>query len=110
MLIQRSARCKGVVHAIANRVTKFGFGHTSVEGECRDDVDIVNASIGGHIKNCLDDALTNVGALHLGKGQAHVIKCDGELHAWEQLLGQRILLDGVEQCMTNSAINIFNCG
>ena len=91
-------------------MAQLGFGHAAVQCQRRNDVHIINASFGGHIKHCFNDPLTNVGALHLRKRQADVVKGDGELHTWEQLLGQRILLDGVQQCMTNRAIYIFDRG
>ena len=110
MLIQSAARCKGVVHAVANGMAQLGFGHAAVQCKRRNDVHIINTGFGSHIKHCFNDPLTNVGALHLRKRQTDIVKGDGELHAWEQLLGQRILLDGVQQCMTNGTINVFDRG
>jgi len=96
VLIEEPARGERVVHAVADRMAQFGIGHAAMKGESADDVHIVDAGLGSEIEYRLDDALADIGPLHLGQRQAHIVECDREPHSREQLRGERVLVDGVQ--------------
>jgi hypothetical protein len=106
VLVQQTARGECVVHAVADGVAQFGLGHPSVQGEGGDDVHVVDATLGGEVEHGLDDALADVGAAHLRQRQADVVERDRQLHAGEQQLRERVLVDRVQQRMTDRAVDV----
>ena len=50
-------------------VAQLGLGHAAMQGEGGDELHIVDTGGGGQFEHGLDDALTDVGALHGGQRQ-----------------------------------------
>ena len=71
---------EGVVDAVAHGVAQLGLGHAPVQGQRRDDVDVVDAGRGRLVEHGLDDPLADVGAAHGRQGQGDVVEADRELH------------------------------
>ena len=108
VLVQHATRGKSIVNTVAEHVSQFVFSHTAMEGKRRDDVDVVDTSVCCEVENRFNNALTNIGTRHFGEWQRDVVECDGEFHAREQECWQRVHLDGVQQCMANSRVNVIN--
>ena len=89
VLPQQAVGGEGVEDALAQRVTKLGVGHASVQCQRRDQHHVVDAGLGRQLEDLLDDELAHVGPAHGGQGQRHVVEGDGELHAGPQLGPQR---------------------
>ena len=106
MVVQQAPRREGVVHAVADSVAQLGFGHPPVQGEGGDDVNVVDACVGGEIQYRLDHPLADVGPAHLGQRQADVVERDRELHAREQLGPQGVGVDGVVEGVADGAVDV----
>ena len=65
MVVEQAARGEGVVDAVADGVAQLGLGHPAVQGEGGDEVDVVDAGVGGQVEHGLDDPLADVGPAHL---------------------------------------------
>ena len=108
MVVEPAARREGVVDAVTDGVAQLGLGHPAVEGEGGDEVDVVDAGVGGQVEDGLDDPLAHVGPSHLGQREADVVEGDGQLHAGEEQGGQRIGVDGVEQRAPDGAVDVLD--
>ncbi len=108
VLVQQSTRLEGVVDPIAEGVAQFEFVHPPVQCERSDDVDVVDAGVGGHREHLLDDPLAQVGPAHLRQWQRHVVERDRELHAGEQQRWQRVHVDRVEQRRADGAVDVVD--
>ena len=106
VLVEQAARRERVVHAVADGVAQLGLGHPPVQGEGADQVDVVDAGLGGEVEHGLDDALADVGPAHLRQRQADVVERDRQLHAREQQRRQRVLVDRVEQGVADRAVDV----
>ena len=100
------ARLEGVVDAVADGVAQLGLGHPPVQGEGADQVDVVDAGLGGEVEHGLDDPLADVGPAHLRQRQADVVEGDRQLHPGEQQRRQRVLVDRVEQGVADGAVDV----
>ena len=89
-------------------MTKFVFSHASVERESGDEHDVIDASGGCEFKYGLNDALTNVGALHWGEWQRDVVERDRELHARLEQSGKRFTVaNRIDERVTNGAVGVL---
>ena len=108
VLGQQSTGLEGVVDAVADGVAQLGLGHPAVQGERGDQLDVVDAGLGGEVEHGLDDPLADVGATHLGQRQADVVEGDRQPHAGEQQRRQRVLVDRVEQGVADGAVDVVD--
>ena len=90
-----AVRLEGVVDAVADGVAQLGLGHAAMQGEGGDEVDVVDAGLGGEVEDGLDDALADVGPAHLRQRQADVVEGDRQPHPGEQQGAQRLGIDRV---------------
>jgi hypothetical protein len=98
---------EGVVDPVADGVAQLGLGHAAVQGEGGDDVDVVDAGLGGQVEDRLDDALAHVGAAHGGQRKRDVVEGDGQRHAGAQQAAQgRAVAQGVVEGMTDGALGV----
>ena len=110
MIDEKSLRSECVVDAIANCVTKFVFGHAAMQRKRSDKHDVVDARSGCEFKHGLDDALTNVRALHWGEWQRDVVERDRELHARLKQGGKRFTVaDWIHERVANGPVGILEC-
>ena len=110
VVVEQTPRGEGVVDAVADGVAQLGLGHPPVQGDGADEVDVVDAGVGGQVEHGLDDALADVGPAHLGQRQADVVEGDRQLHAREQQRRQRVLVDRVEQGVADRAVDVVEGG
>ena len=106
VVVEQAARGEGVVDAVADGVAQLGLGHAPVQGEGGDEVDVVDAGVGGQVEHRLDDPLADVGPAHRRQRQADVVEGDRELHAREQQRGQRVAVERVEQRVADGAVDV----
>jgi hypothetical protein len=74
-------RGEGLVDPVAHGVAQLRLGHAPVQGQCGDEVDVVDARLGRQVEHRLDDPLADVGAPHGRQRQRDVVEADRELHA-----------------------------
>ena len=106
VVVERAVGCECVVDAIADGVAQLGFGHASMQRERGDEVNVVDAGLGGHVEHRFDDALADIGLAHRGQRQRNVVERDGELHARTQQRGQRVAIDRVKQRIADGAVGV----
>ena len=82
--------------------------HAAVQAERGDQVHIVDTGFSDKVEHCLDHSLAVVGALHLRQRQADIVERDGQLHTREQQRGQRVLVDRVQQGMTDCPVDVLD--
>ena len=106
VLVEHAARVEGVEDAVAEHVAQFVVVHPAVQPERSDDVDVVDAGLGGEVEHGFDDALTVVGSAHLGQRQARVVEHDRELHVGAEERRERLHVDRVEQRVADLAVEV----
>ena len=97
VVVEQPVGSKRFIHPISDGVTKFGLGHSSVQGQCGNDVNIIHAGFGRHIEHRLDDSLANIRPTHWRQRQGDVVEGNGEFHAWRQQCWQGIVVDRIIQ-------------
>ena len=106
VLVQGAPRQEGVDDPIAEHVTQLVFVHPAMEAERGDDVNVVDAGLGGEIEDRLDNALAVVGAFHLGQREAGVVEADRELHIGPQQCGKRLHVDRIQQRVADGPVQV----
>ncbi len=64
MVVQESLGGECVIDAVAHGVAEFVLGHAPVQGEGCDQVDVIDAGLGGDVEHGLDDPLADVRPTH----------------------------------------------
>ena len=90
VLDQQPMRGEGVIDAVANGVAQLRFGHAAMQGQGADEHHVIDPGCGCRVEHGFDDPLPVVRAVHGRKGQGDVVEGDGEPHAGEQQLRQRL--------------------
>ncbi len=97
-----------VVDPVTDRAPQLGLGHPSVQCECGDELDVVDTGVGRHVEHGFDDALADVGPLHLGQRQRDVVERDRQLHPRTQQRGQRLGVERVEQRVADRTVDVVH--
>ena len=109
VLGQKAVGCERVIDAVAQGVAQLLFGHAAVQGQGGDQHHVVHAGLGGHVQDGLDHHLADVGCLHRGQGQGHVVEADRQLHAGPQQGGKRVAVAlGMQQRVTDGPVGLLD--
>ncbi len=109
VLRQEPVRREGVVDPVTERVPQLLLRHAAVQGQSRHEDDVVHGGLRCHVEHGLDDHLPDVGCLHRGQRQRHVVEADGELHAGAEERRQRVAVaEGVQQRVADGAIGVLD--
>jgi hypothetical protein len=97
-------------HPLTDDVAQLLRGHPAVQRVRRDQLDVVDAGVGGHLQHLLDDALTHVGLAHRRQRERDVVEGDGQPHPGAQQLGQRLAALRVQQRVADRALDVGQPG
>ena len=89
-VVEQAVRREGVVDPVAQGVAQLGLGHAPVQREGGDEVDVVDARLGGHVEHGLDDALADVGPRIGGSGSEMSSKAIVSFMPGRSRAGQRL--------------------
>ncbi len=81
VLGEQAVRREGVEDPLPERVSQLVVGHAAVEGERRDEHDVVDSRLGRQVEYGLDDALADIRRLHRGQRERDVVESDRQFHA-----------------------------
>ena len=106
-VVQLAVRGECVVDPVADSVSKLGFGHPAMQGECRNEMDVVDACGSGNVEYLLDDPAADVGGCHRRQGQRDVVERNRQLHAGPHERSQRLAVaERVRQRLGDFALGI----
>ncbi len=106
MVVQASLRRERVVDAVTDRSPQLGLGHAPVQSERGDQLDVVDARVGRQVEHGLDDALADVGPLHLRQRQRDVVERDRQLHPRTEQRRERFGVERVQQGVADRAVDV----
>ncbi len=105
-VVQAPLRVERPEDPLADDVPQLGRRHPPVQRVGRDDLDVVDPGLGGHGQHLLDDALAHVGRAHRRQRQRDVVEGDGQAHAGEELAGQRVVVDRVQERVADRRVGV----
>ena len=97
---------KGAEDPLAHDVPQLVVGHAPVQPQGRDDVQVLDACLGGHVDDLLHHELPYVRRGHGRQREGEIVEGDGQLHAAAEQRLQRVVLQRLGERALDGALGV----